>query len=313
MKEVKFLSIDEQYDHIKSKGLLFKNTKQSKLLLSSIGYYRLINGYKTIFTVIRDNVKTFDKDVYFENIHALYKFDIELKALIFQYALSIEIEIKSLLSNLLSHKYGVEEDVYLNENNFKNDEEEYNNFKNHFKRELNRQIRNEHPSMKHYKNDYNTVPFWVASNALSFGCVSRLFSLLRDPDAITIAKEFKLPFKILSSYLHHITLVRNICAHNDLLYCYKSINNLPQSDKRVADIYNKLNIQKNSFTGRYENGTNDFMATIIILKFLLSKSDFNEFKQKLKSLYKKLNTSISEKYYIKVITLMGVVDGWDML
>ncbi len=218
-----------------------------------------------------------------------------------------------MLSNLLSQKYGVDEEDYLDKSNFKNNEEEYNNFKKHFKNELDRQIRNAHPSMKHYKNDYNTVPFWVASNALSLGCVSRLFSLLKDADAIIIAKEFKLPFKILASYLHHITLVRNICAHNDLLYCYKSINNLPQNDKRISNVYDTLNINKNSCTGRYENGTNDFMATIIILKFLLSKSDFNEFKQKLKSLYKKLNTSIGEKYYTKVITLMGVVDGWDKL
>ncbi len=52
MQEVKFLTTDEQYEHLKLKGLLFKNVKQSKLLLSSIGYYRLINGYKNIFTTI---------------------------------------------------------------------------------------------------------------------------------------------------------------------------------------------------------------------------------------------------------------------
>lgn len=150
----------------------------------------------------------------------------------------------------------------------------------------------------------------VVVNILTIGSVSRIYGKLKDSDKIIVAKNYKLPHNYLGSYIRHINLVRNICAHNDVLYRYKSINSIPQKIKNVKGIYEKLGILKNPKTGRYLKGSNDFLATIIIFKLLLSKENFNLFYTKFKGLLSKLKKTLSPIFYEKILDEMGLPENW---
>ena len=56
--------------------------------------------------------------MYFEDIYNLYKFDTELKTIVFEAATNIEINFKSLLSEVISSQYGIKEKIYLKKENF---------------------------------------------------------------------------------------------------------------------------------------------------------------------------------------------------
>lgn len=167
------------------------------------------------------------------------------------------------------------------------------------------------PSIKWYNDNYKYFPFWVVVNVLTIGSVSRIYSKLKEADKITIAKNYKLPYDYLGSYIRHINLVRNICAHNDVLYRYKSINSIPQKIKNVKNIYERLNILKNPVTGRYLKGSNDFLATIIIFKLLLTEENFNLFYTKFKDLLSKFKKTMNDVCYKKIIDEMGLLENWD--
>jgi abortive infection bacteriophage resistance protein len=54
---------------------------------------------------------------------------------------------------------------------------------------------------------------------LSMGMISRLYKgLAQDSDRKAIAKRFSVPQKVLGSWLHTLTFVRNICAHHARLW-----------------------------------------------------------------------------------------------
>lgn len=307
-----YMTIDEQVNFLKNeKKLKFKSEKLAKRVLQEVGYYKLINAYKIPFII---NNQYLD-NVYFEDIYNLYKFDIELKTIVFEAATNIEINFKSLLSEVISSQYGIKEKIYLKKENFapdtgKADEYTFAQMKKHIKDSIKKQVDNMQPAVKWYNENYKYFPFWVVVNILTIGSVSRIYGKLKDSDKITVAKNYKLPYDYLGSYIRHINLVRNICAHNDVLYRYKSINSIPQKIKNVKDIYEKLGILKNPKTGRYFKGSNDFLATIIIFKLLLSKENFNLFYTKFKGLLSKLKKTLSPIFYEKILDEMGLPENW---
>ena len=306
------MTIDEQVNFLKNeKKLKFKSEKLAKRVLQEVGYYKLINAYKIPFII---NNQYLD-NVYFEDIYNLYKFDTELKTIVFEAATNIEINFKSLLSEVISSQYGIKEKIYLKKENFapdtgKADEYTFAQMKKHIKDSIKKQVDNMQPAVKWYNENYKYFPFWVVVNILTIGSVSRIYGKLKDSDKIIVAKNYKLPYDYLGSYIRHINLVRNICAHNDVLYRYKSINSIPQKIKNVKDIYEKLGILKNPKTGRYFKGSNDFLATIIIFKLLLSKENFNLFYTKFKGLLSKLKKTLSSIFYEKILDEMGLPENW---
>ena len=306
------MTIDEQVNFLKNeKKLKFKSEKLAKRVLQELGYYKLINAYKIPFII---NNQYLD-NVYFEDIYNLYKFDTELKTIVFEAATNIEINFKSLLSEVISSQYGIKEKIYLKKENFapdtgKADEYTFAQMKKHIKDSIKKQVDNMQPAVKWYNENYKYFPFWVVVNILTIGSVSRIYGKLKDSDKIIVAKNYKLPYDYLGSYIRHINLVRNICAHNDVLYRYKSINSIPQKIKNVKDIYEKLGILKNPKTGRYFKGSNDFLATIIIFKLLLSKENFNLFYTKFKGLLSKLKKTLSPIFYEKILDEMGLPENW---
>lgn len=307
-----YMTIDEQVNFLKNeKKLKFKSEKLAKRVLKEVGYYKLINAYKIHFII---NSQYLD-NVYFEDIYNLFKFDTELKTIVFEAATNIEINFKSLLSEVISSQYGTKEKIYLKKENFapdtgKADEYTFAQMKKHIKDSIKKQVDNMQPAVKWYNDNYKYFPFWVVVNILTIGSVSRIYGKLKDSDKMTVAKNYKLPYDYLGSYIRHINLVRNICAHNDVLYRYKSINSIPQKIKNVKDIYEKLGILKNPKTGRYLKGSNDFLATIIIFKLLLSKENFNLFYTKFKGLLSKLKKTLSPIFYEKILDEMGLPENW---
>lgn len=313
----KYMTIDEQINFLKTeKNLKFKSEKIAKRVLQEVGYYKLINAYKEPFVINNSTKNQYIDNVYFEDIYNLYKFDTELKTIVFGAATIVEINFKSLLSEVISNQYGVKDRIYLKKENFapdtgKPDEYTFAQMKKHIKNSIKKQVDNMQPAIKWYNDKYKYFPFWVVVNVLTIGSISRIYGKLKDSDKIKVAKNYKLPYDYLGSYIRHINLVRNICAHNDVLYRYKSINSIPQKIKNVKNLYDKLGVLKNPKTGRYLKGSNDLLATIIIFKLLLSRENFHLFYTKLKVLLSKLKKTLNPVFYDKILNEMGLPENWN--
>lgn len=311
---MKYLNIDEQIELLKSKKLNFRDEKNARIILSTIGYYKLINAYKIPFVHTFNNKREYINNVFFEDLYNLFEFDRKLKMIIFDVITRIEINVKAYISDVISEKYGIDDKKYLCASNFlvdnSNDDFKFDNMKNHIEKNIQKQLKNNHPSIKWYKDEYGFYPFWVVANILTLGTISKIYSKLKEEDKIVISKKYGIPFDYLSSYLIHINLFRNICAHNDVLYRYKSINSLPQKVKKVKNEYEKIKININPVTGRYERGINDFLSLIIIFKLLLSKTDYNLFKTQFSGLLSKLEQQVDKSVFEIILKEMGLDNNW---
>ena len=238
--EKTFLNYDEQIEKLKSKKLSISDEDNAKLILKQTSYFSLATGYKDIF---KDKSTGFYKsECKFEDLVSLYYFDEELRTLFLRFILIIERAMKSQFSYVFCERFGELQDEYLNVNNY--NYENYQTEINELVGILRNICTNKNSSYDYIRHNickYSNVPLWVLVNALTLGNISKMYDFSKQSLQSAIAKDYKdiYPQK-LSAMLSVLSKFRNVCAHNERLYNYrtqKSIKDLP--------IHNELNIIKN--------------------------------------------------------------------
>ena len=285
MKEYK--NNEELIDYLISKNVSINDRERALKNIEKYSYYSIINGYKAVF---KDENNNYKENTSFEEIFALYEFDKNIKAIFLKYILEIEVIIKSLMANILAEEYGIED--YLKYENLDNNADE--NVINDFIEKINKEIDEnyiKHPAIKHYKDTYNFVPPFVLTKILTFGAISKYYSLLKQSDRQKISKYFKLSDKLLKQILINLTMVRNISAHSDRLYSYR--NKYDISFKNVEKDYN-----------RKEYLCNLYMI-IKSMKVLLDEEKYQEFEDILNNEIDKLKDKLIVIDINDILRIMG--------
>lgn len=210
-----------------------------KNYIRSIGYFRL-SGYFGPFQSKKD---IFKSETTFSDIIRLYTFDRELKLLFFDVIETIEIELRARITDIMSLAHG--EFWYNREDLFKEKTEKINIcyceiecgnsiLKTKEKEEriykillkdINDCIKQSENSefMKAFIEKYGNetpVPSWMMMECISFGKLSRLFWLIKEKqEKNKIAQYFgAINSDFLESWMHGISVLRNICAHHSRLW-----------------------------------------------------------------------------------------------
>lgn len=246
MKEYK--TNEELIDYLISKGVIVNDKIDAINKIEKYTYYGIVNSYKANF---KDKNNNYKANVSFDEIYALYEFDKNLRYIMLKYALEIELVIKSLIANTISDRYGLQN--YLDINNLDN------NAKVEIKEKIIDKVNDEikrnykvHSAITHYMDKYNYIPPFILVKVLSFGIVSSLYGLLEQSDRQQISKYFKISDKLLKQILKNLTSIRNICAHNERLFCFrdkytinfKLIDKNYKSKDNITNLYMMINILK---------------------------------------------------------------------
>lgn len=165
----------------------------------------------------------------------------------------------------------------------------------------------EYHYINHAQKKYGNVPLWVLTNALTFGNISKMYMLLPQDIQIKVSKNFPcVNEKQMISILTVMVKFRNVCAHGERLFTYRTADSIPD-----LPIHNKLGIiQKGT---QYANGKNDLFSVVIALRYLLNEKWYKEFIKELKHLidnYLKKFGSIAEQ---ELYNKMGFPKNWRMI
>ena len=105
------------------------------------------------------------------------------------------------------------------------------------------------------------------------------------------------------SILTVLVKFRNVCAHGERLFTYKTVDSIPN-----LPIHKKLDITQKG--KQYINGKNDLFAVVIALKYLLNDVWYKEFIKELKKVidsYLRKHDSIQEQ---ELYEKMGFPENW---
>ena len=298
MNRKRFLTYDEQISFLsEQKQLIIEDQEYAKRILFQTGYFALVNGYKRIFKNPQTN--KFQVGVRFEDVYGMYCFDRNLRSILLKYILICEQTIKSSLSYHFCQIYGEDQKAYLNPINYLQSENHSRIIKKLIQK-MSAQL-NENSSyyyIRHYVKRYQSVPFWVLVNTLTLGQVSKMYSCQKSRVKIQICKDFgEIRENELERMLSIMTKFRNVCAHNDRLFNFKTQDALPD-----LLIHQMLQIPRR--LGRYCCGKEDLFAQVIILKMLFQEEDFEWFYTELKQCFQR------HSVYETILYQMGFPENW---
>lgn len=292
-----FKTIEEQIDILKSRSLIV-NENEAKIIFSKNNYYYLINGYKDLFVNKNNNEEKYKKNVTLNEIYALYEFDSEIRMDFLKYILKIERRIDTYIAYEFSKKYGHYN--YLISDNFENTKSNAMNITNlisTINNNMIKQMKNKNKMLNHYMNKYGYVPFWVLIRIMTFGEISKFYSLMKQKDQNAIAKNFNIRENILKSYLENLAIIRNLCAHDEKIY-----------DIRLRKCIGTTEYYK--IMGIENTGKKDLFSVIIILKTLLEEKEFKDFYSILIDNIEKLEKNIKSIQFSEILNKMGFPDKY---
>jgi abortive infection bacteriophage resistance protein len=202
----------------------------------------------------------------------LYIFDRELRLLVLDAIERVEVALRAQWAHHMAMSHGPH--GYLEQGN-------YAHIGRHASAvaELNKEFsRSRDTFATHYRDKYTSPklpPVWMAAEVMSFGLLSKFYSDLKlRGDRNAIAAPFALDEKVVTSFAHHISHVRNICAHHGRLW-----NKRFTVKMTVPKYPAKLPVAMRDADPRYLHNT---LVTLDYLLALIAPG--NEWKQRLVAL-----------------------------
>lgn len=203
---------------MQERGLIINNKKNAEETVREIGYFRF-KGYCVNFYESTDPER-FKKGTKISDVYAAYLFDSHLRTILIQGCQSVEVELKAAMSMEIAQKHG----PILSAISFKRDTD-FEKFQERFDDARKKGILRKERYVKHYIQKYDgEFPIWVDVELLTMGNASKLFSLLSDDikkqiaTSLSITSEEPVKAIYLESWVHWLTILRNVCAHNSRLF-----------------------------------------------------------------------------------------------
>ena len=308
-----YLSFDEQIEKLKKDGLIIEDEKEAKARLKWEGYFNFAVGYNRLF---KDDDKRYVDGTTFAHVEALYDYDRRLRDVVYECTQVIECNLKALVSDVFSRRYGVNERSYLAEENFTDEPTMAPKVRwiiGTCRATLEDGIRAGssyyHDYIAYYDKTYGHVPLWALIRALSFGNTAKFLRLMKISDRREIAREYGLTEDVLCNLSEIAVAFRNVAAHGERVYC------ATLSSARLADdlpVLTSLQIPRFP-DGSRKYAKRDFMSFLIVAKYLLRPVEFSRYLAIVVDATEKLETQLPPWAMKRVYEKTGLSGGWKKL
>jgi len=224
------LSIEKQIELLRQRGMDIPDREEAAHYLAHLNYYRQA-AYWLPFEKSH-NTHQFKPNTSFSQVLGMYIFDRELRLLVMDAVERVEVSLRAHFASYLSGKYGTHAHLQA-ELFFK--QSTYDFTLRALKKETNRSGED---CIRHLTRKYDETlpPLWAAVELMSLGQLSTWYNNLnKREDRKAIADFYGMDEKHLRSFFHHLSIVRNLCAHHarlwnrEFTFTYKLPTTRPQA------------------------------------------------------------------------------------
>lgn len=203
----------QQVAQLRQRGMVIDDPAQAELYLQHLNYYR-IGAYWLPFEADHAS-HLFRPGTHISDVMNLYIFDRELRLLVLDAIERIEVSIRTQWAYHLAHNHGphahldpaIASNPHYWQKNLDKLQKEVHRSDETFIRHLTR------------KYDEALPPVWAACEVMSLGLLSCWYDNLKPKQTRrAIAEVYGMDQGVLKSWLHHLSTVRNVCAHHSRLW-----------------------------------------------------------------------------------------------
>jgi len=215
------LSYERQLALLKERGLIVERDQEALTCLKRVSYYRL-SGY---FLPFKDTKDHFRDGTTLDQVIALYEFDTKLRIIFLQAIERVEVAFRTAITYELAHACGPF--AHTNQNIYSSwflksmSIGKPSGFEELMTNLAKEEKRAKEQFAKNYRAKYTSeqhLPIWMATELMSFGTLSMMFSGLRSATKTKIAAHYKLPETPFKNWIHVLATIRNCCAHHSRLW-----------------------------------------------------------------------------------------------
>ncbi len=203
----------QQVALLRQRGMVIDDPDQAEFYLQHLNYYRL-GAYWLPFEADHAT-HSFRPGTRFSDVLNLYVFDRELRLLVLDAIERMEVSVRSQWAYQLAHHHGPH--AHLAEALAVNPQHWQSNLD-----KLTGEVdRSDEAFIKHLLTTYAEAlpPVWAVCEVMSLGLLSRWYNNLKPmPTRRAIASVHGVDERVLESWLRHLSLVRNTCAHHSRLW-----------------------------------------------------------------------------------------------
>ncbi|MFP7756227.1 Abi family protein [Thermodesulfobacteriota bacterium B35] len=281
------LSFTAQVDRLFERGMEIHDRERAERYLAHLNYYRLAAYWLPFEQNHADH--TFRPGTKFDVVLDHYVFDRELRLLVMDAIERIEVSLRTGWAYILSHSYGPH--AHLKRSIFKARWPYDKNI-----RMLEKNVRqSSEVFIRHFRDQYDErlPPVWVICEIMTIGQLSQWYANLKHGrDRNAIARRYGLDEVNLASFLHHLSVVRNHCAHHSRLWNRSFAISWKLPRKKPAGLFDNFN---------HEDGKRIY-NTLVMLAYLMDRINPNTWKIRLNSLF--------AKYSVVNPRIMGFPENW---
>lgn len=253
-EKIKYTSIEEQIEKLKSQNLIITDEKHAKTGLMLFGYSNLIRSYREPYMIKSNERRIYRSGVTFQQISSLYMLDKSLRNAVMASMQDLEEHLKESAADVIAKSFGVHQDSYLQYKNYKNKKKRKRRFSligilDTMKDTLN----TDKEPIHHYMVKYGVVPPWILFKSIYFSTITNYIDLFKTPEQEKIAERLydsealQLPTESLCKLMMDTLFIcidyRNMSAHGGRIYNYSSKSRL-----RVYEIFGVENIDVEGFS-----------------------------------------------------------------
>lgn len=259
----------EQVAKLQQRGMLITDPDKAAFYLQHLNYYRLA-AYWLPFEADH-GTHTFQPGSQFDDVLNLYIFDRELRLLVLDAIERIEVSVRSQWAYQMAHLHGPH--AHLDPALAK----DWTNWVSDSHQLMGEVERSKENFIEHLTQTYSDAlpPLWAVCEIMSLGLLSRQYKNLK-PMATrrAIASQYSLDQQVFESWLHHLTFVRNVCAHHNRLW-NREFTITPQHPRS----------KPRSLRGEFVGGSRKLYNTLVILThFMDTIAPGHHWRQRLKKL-----------------------------
>lgn len=284
---------EQQLDQVIQRGLACADRAEALHYLGHINYYRLA-AYCLPFEADHAS-HAFRPGTRFADVLNLYVFDRELRLLLLDAIERVEVSVRTGWAYTLAHRYGSH--AHLNPDLFKKPSRNWNYIEQRQKLEAETRKSREIFLQHHYqKYDEPLPPLWAVVEIMTLGQLSKWYDNLRhSADRNAVARRYDMDEINLGSFLHHLSIVRNFCAHHSRLWNREFTFKFRLPGDRPPVLVTSLN----------REDSRRLYNTLTVLAWLLDGiSPQHHWKQRLRKLLRQHDIDLQR---------MGFPTGWEQM
>ncbi|MCL2662242.1 MAG: Abi family protein [Oscillospiraceae bacterium] len=304
LNDKRFLTHNQQMKYLRTdKNIICKGSKD-KEVLSRIGYFNLVNGYKEPFIASEVNgVHIYYTGTRIMDLYNLKKFDDDLRLLLFKYITQVEEEVRTITAYKFDdeNKRGkiawYELDAYDTSKNISMIVKAIS----HAFSEIDRAKQD---YVRHYMEHHAFVPTWIMIKVIHFSTLIDIIDYSKPSIKRAIASLYGIfnsrgfpDYKLLIASLHWLRTVRNSCAHNERIFTIKHINS------RVNTNY--MNVLAPSYA---KERSRKIIDLLVYMKYYLPEDEYYTLMTNVDLLLSGLRSTIHSQAFDRVRTALGIKD-----